>query len=168
MKKSLLICFFGLVSFLGNLKAEEISGYWKMIDRHSGRPACIIAIYEYKERLYGRIIGTYNFLGKVDDNIYHPKTRAAGVVGNPYFCGMDIIWNLHRRGSKYKGKILDPVKGNVYDAILWIHEGNLIVRGEYLFFGRNEMCVPVEEQDFSMDFKKPNLNEFVPSIPQID
>ena len=72
-------------------------------------------------------------------------------------------------GVKFKGKILDPEKGNVYNSELWIDKnGNLVVRGKLLMFGRSQTWIAADgESDFPKDFKKPNLMELVPSIPEV-
>ncbi|HSX25999.1 MAG TPA: DUF2147 domain-containing protein [Chlamydiales bacterium] len=145
--------------------AEGIQGFWKTINEE-GVAQSIIAIYPYQGLYYGRIIATFDENVKIKDSIYHPVERAPGVVGNPYYSGLDIIWYLEDRGIKYKGKILDPQKGNVYNAELWIENGNLIVRGKLLMFGRNQEWLPVANSDFPKDFKVPDLNTFVPTIPQ--
>ena len=101
------------------------------------------------------------------ETIYSPKERAPGVVGHPFYCGLDIIWDLIDNGVSYKGKILDPQKGNVYNSELWIENGNLVVRGTLLFLGRNQQWVPALSSDFPKEFKKPSIDSFVPVIPQV-
>ena len=81
---------------------------------------------------------------------------------------MDIIWNLQNKNNKLtNGKILDPEKGRIYGAEMWVDNGRLIVRGKLLFFGRNQTWLPVPENEFTANFKKPDLKTFVPSIPKI-
>ncbi len=104
----------------------------------------------------------------MDDSIYKPVQRAPGVVGNPYYSGLDIIWNLADRGSKFKGKILDPEHGDVYNAELWIDQGNLVVRGKLLIFGRSQTWLPATKVDFPQGFKMPDLSKMVPSIPVVN
>ncbi|MGE5195811.1 MAG: DUF2147 domain-containing protein [Anaerolineae bacterium] len=168
VKKIALFSLFCILTLCTTLIAEDIAGFWKSINDKSGKPESIIAIYKYQDKYYGRIIGTFDDAGKMDDSIYNPKGRAPGVKGNPFYCGMDIIWDLHHKGSKYKGKILDPQKGNVYNAQLWVKNGNLIVRGEILFFGRNETWPPAVDSDFPRGFKKPDVAKFDPLIPEVN
>jgi len=125
----------------------------------------MVAIYEYQNKYYGRIIGTYNEEGVMIDTIYHPIDRASGISGSPFYSGLDIIWNLQMKGSKYKGKIVDPRNGNVYKAEAWIEKGNLVIRGKFLFIGKSTIWYPVKEGDFPSDFKKPDTSQFVPLIP---
>lgn len=157
-----------LFLFCSVLVAQDIKGFWKTINENTGKPECILAIYPYKDKYYGRIIGTYDETGKVADTIYAPKGRAEGIPGNPFYCGLDILWDLHERGDVYKGKIVDPRKGNVYKAEVWVDNGNLIVRGKLLFFGRSETWLPTVDADFPSGFKKPDVSKFVPVIPDVE
>jgi uncharacterized protein (DUF2147 family) len=164
MKKILL-----LLTFCTALFAQEIKGLWKTVDENTGHSQCVLAIYPYQGKYYGRIIGTYDEkTGKMTDTIYDPKGRAEGVPGNPFYCGLDILWDLIDRGSKYKGKIVDPRKGNVYKAEVWVEGGNLIVRGKWLFLGRSQTWLPTTDADFPAGFKKPDTSKFVPVIPDVD
>ncbi len=167
--RTLIVLFYWLLFCTGIEGGQEIAGFWKSVNDKSGKPECIIAIYKYEEKYYGRIIGSYDDTGTMNDTIYDPKGRAPGVRGEPFYCGMDIIWNLSNKGkgSRYRGKILDPKRGNIYTAELWIKNDNLIVRGQILFLGQNREWIPALDSDFPADFKKPNLTEFIPSIPQV-
>jgi uncharacterized protein (DUF2147 family) len=147
---------------------EDIAGFWKTVNEKTGKAESVVAVYKYKDMYYGRIIGTFDENGNMTDNIYHPIERAPGVVGHPFYSGLDIIWNLRPSGSKFKGKILDPEKGNKYNAELWVEKGILVVRGKVLFFGRSQKWPPMADSDFPPDFKKPDVNEFVPVIPQVE
>ena len=147
--------------------AQDILGFWKTIHEKTGKPQCIVAIYEYQDKYYGRIVSTYDENGVMKETINAPQERAVGIIGKPFYCGLDLIWNL-KKGSKCKGKIVDPKKGNIYRAELWVEEGNLIVRGKLLCFGRNQTWVPALDSDFPANFKKPDVTKFVPVIPEVD
>ncbi|HSW87388.1 MAG TPA: DUF2147 domain-containing protein [Rhabdochlamydiaceae bacterium] len=166
MKKILLISSFCLFAFCSKLAAQDISGFWKKVGK-DGQTRCVVAVYEYQNKYYGQIIATYDKKGQMSETIYKPKGRAPGVKGNPFYCGMDFIWDLQHKGSRYKGRILDPQRGKVYQSELWVKDGNLIVRGEILFFGRNEEWFPVKDTDFPSDFIKPDLKKLIPIIPQV-
>lgn len=155
-----LIFLFAVQSLLA---AEGIGGFWKTINEE-GVAQAVIAIYEYEGLYYGRIVGSYK-KGVMNDTIYTPIVRAPGVVGQPFYSGLDIIWYLQNRGIKFKGKILDPQKGHVYNSELWVENGNLIVRGKFMMFGRNQTWVAATPDDFPKDFKIPDLTTFVPVIP---
>jgi uncharacterized protein (DUF2147 family) len=166
--KTFFVTILCVLNFCSTLFAQDISGFWKSVDEKSGRVQSMVAIYEYQGKYYGRFIGTYNAKGEVNDTIYAPKDRASGVKGHPYFAGLDFIWNLQEDHSKYRGKILDPESGKVYNAQLWIKEGNLVVRGHILFFGRSQTWIPASESDFSPSFKKPDPTQFTPVVPEAD
>jgi uncharacterized protein (DUF2147 family) len=145
---------------------DGIGGLWKSIDEKTGKPQCVVAIYNYQGVYYGRIIGTYDDAGRMKETIYNPQGRAPGVVGSPFYCGLDFIWGLKNEGdAKYAGRIMDPEKGSVYHAELWVQNGNLIVRGELLFFGRNQTWLPALKTDFPKGFKFPDTSKFTPTIP---
>jgi uncharacterized protein (DUF2147 family) len=160
-----LLCF--LLASSSLFARSSITGFWRSINEKTGQTQCIVAIYEYQDVHYGRIIGTCNHNGKVDDTIYAPRGRAPGVVGTPHYAGLDLIWDLRKKGSRYKGKIVDPEKGRIYDAKVWAEDGNLIIRGELLFFGRNITWFPALDSDFSEEFKKPDVSQFVPIVPLV-
>ncbi len=166
MRKTFLSLFF-ILALCTSLFAADIEGFWKTMDKNTGKPRCIVALYPYQGMYYGRIIATFDENGKMADTIYKPQKRAPGVWGNPYYCGLDLLWNLQNNGNRYKGKIIDPEEGKIYRAEVWTQNGNLIVRGELLFFGRSEVWLPMKASEFPKDFKKPDLNSFVPVIPQV-
>jgi uncharacterized protein (DUF2147 family) len=158
----ILITFF-MLAFASVLSAEDVKGFWKRLNGKTGNTQCVISIYEYKGLYYGRIIGTFHSDGKMKDNIYSPIYRAENVDGSPYYCGLDLLFDLKTSGSKYRGKIVDPRSGNIYTAVIWNKEGNLIIRGELFIFGRSETWFPLEEGDFPPDFKMPDSKQFVPT-----
>lgn len=166
MKKALFFSTLYLFACCSGLVAQEITGFWKSLNDKTQIIQCVIAVYEYKDKYYGRIIGTYDDNGKLVDDIHAPTFHAPGVAGHPYYAGLDLIWNLRQKGSKFKGKIIDPQKGGVYNSVLWIRDGNLIVRGELLVFGRNTTWYPIEAGDFPEGYKMPDVASFVPVIPE--
>jgi uncharacterized protein (DUF2147 family) len=170
MKKALMAFVFILISsFNLAFAAGNIVGFWKTIDEDSGKPQSLIGVYEHQGRYFGRIILTYDDNGNVADTIYAPKERAPGLVGKPYYAGLDLIWDLKQNGNKFTdGHIVDPEKGKIYGAELWVNsQGELIVRGKLLFFGRNQTWPAANEGDFPADFKKPDLNSLIPTIPRV-
>lgn len=168
MKEKILLSILFILTFFSGLFAESIGGFWKSIDEESGKARSLVAVYEYEGKYYGRIIGTFDDNGnKIDETIYSPKSRAPGVVGDPYYCGLDFIWDLKPKGYKYKGKIMDPREGKVYTAELWVADDKLIVRGELFIFGRNQTWLLAEDRDYPKGFKLPDVSTFVPVIPEI-
>lgn len=149
------------------LGAVDIEGFWKTIDDKTHKARSIVGIYPYQGKYYGRIVATLDENGKVHDTLNKPEERAPGVEGDPFYSGLDLIYELQDDGSQqYKGgKIVDPDEGKVYNAHLWVQDGKLIVRGEVLVFGRNQEWIRANDSDFPPDFPKPDMSKFVPSIP---
>lgn len=176
MKKYLLAtaiffaCLFQSCSMFNKVGPDEeggIIGLWKSRDQHSEKPRSLVAIYRYQGKYYGRMLATYDDNGKIKDTILEKKDKAPGVVGNPPYCGMDFIYNVEKEEDedRYKGKIIDPEKGNVYDAEFW-REGNvLIVRGEVWIFGQNIPWQMASKKDLPEGFKMSEIKSFVPVIP---
>lgn len=123
--------------------AEKITGIWKSISDKTGLVESVSLIYEYKGKIYGRLLVTYEEDGSLAD----PKEKSLKVKGEPPFIGLDFIWNLEDRGKKWsRGKILDPLPGKIYSCDLWIDKGNLIVRGKIGPFGRSQTWVPLKNR----------------------
>ena len=117
MRKSWVLLCVSLMVLCTTGKANEIVGFWKSFHEKTEKAQCIFAVYEYENRYYGRIIGTYDSVtGEMVDTVYSPKKRAKGLVGDPFFSGLDIIWNLRYKDPKYKGKVIDPQSGSTYDV----------------------------------------------------
>lgn len=155
----------GLVFLWRLFAAEDIQGFWKSLDDY-GKPQCIFGIYEHEGFHYGKIIGTYNDEGKMEDTIHNPEARAEGVIGTPHMCGLDIVYYLQDMGQRFAGKIVDPTKGKVYNCEIWRAGEDLIVRGKVLMFGRNITWYHAAKEDFPKDFKMPDLKTLTPTLPQ--
>lgn len=161
---SFTLLFLLLFSYV---RANDITGFWMTLNKKTKTPSSIIAIYPYEGQYYGRIIATYNSEGVIDDTIYNPKDRAPGIIGNPYYSGLDIVWTTRStQNSKHKGYVVDPTKGKTYTAKLWKDGENVILRGELLIFGKNVTWPPFPEAHFTKDFPKPDLATFIPTIPK--
>ena len=164
--KKLLTSF--LLCVLAAVFAEDPTGFWQTVNDKTGKPSSVIAVYPYEGNYYGRIVATYNKEGELDDTIYNPKDRAPGIEGNPYYSGIDIVWDMKpAKKERYKGSITDPRAGKVYRAEIWRDGANLILRGKVFIFGRNIAWLPFPESGFSSEFKKPDLTKFVPIKPII-
>lgn len=150
------------------LVADDMTGFWQTMNKETGQPSSVVAVYRYKEEYYGKIIATFNDDGTLYETLEHPISRAAGIEGKPYLCGLDIVWNAspNARGGKASGYVVDPRNGKVYDADIWRKGNNLILRGKVFIFGRNVTWPAFPEQNFSTNFKKPDLSTFVPNTPQ--
>ena len=166
--RKLWVCVLLFFCISSSLFADEITGFWQTINKKTKLPSAVIAIYPYQGKYYGRIIATYDSKGEIDETIYAPKDRAPGVIGHPYYCGLDIVYDARSKsGGTYKGYVVDPKKGNVYTAELWKDNENLILRGKLFIFGKNVVWPPFPEENFNNDFKKPDISKFVPVIPKV-
>jgi uncharacterized protein (DUF2147 family) len=169
IKKISLLSLLSVFTFCSSLMAQSIVGLWKTINDKTMKAESVVAVYEYQGKCYGRIIATFNKeSGKIDETIYNPKTRAPGVKGHPYYCGMDLMWDLEKTRFTYKGKIIDPEHGKIYTCETWVKNGDLIVRGEVFVFGRNEVWLLAKDSDFPSGFKQPDTFQFIPVIPQVE
>lgn len=151
-------------------EAEDIRGLWKSTDQHSDKPRALVAIYKYQDQYFGRMLATYDEKGNINDTILEKKERAPGVVGNPPYCGMDFIYNVVQEEDneeRYKGKIIDPEKGKVYTAELWLSGDDLIVRGEIWIFGKNIPWHKASKSDLPNGFSMSDIKKFVPEVPEV-
>ncbi len=160
MKNFLIFLFLACTGFA----TQDIVGFWKTVNE-DGVAQSIIAVYDYKGIRYGRIIATFGDNGKIDDSIYKPKKRAPGLEGEPYYSGLDIIWNLQDGGASFFGTILDPEHGKTYNAELWVKNEALKVKGSLFVFSRTQTWFPVVKEDLPKGFKLPDMKKFVPAIP---
>ncbi len=153
---------------------KDIRGLWKSRDQHSDKPRSLVAIYKYKDMYYGRMLATYDDEGQINDTILEKKSKAPGVVGNPPYCGMDFVYdvkeeeNNDKGNPKYKGKIIDPEKGKVYNVELWLDGQDLIVRGEIWIFGENIPWHKASKKDLPKGFSMADIKKFVPKVPQTE
>lgn len=168
MRNLLLLLFTYFLSLCNAMEAGDVTGFWKIPNEKTGKIEGIVGVYQYEGKIYGRIIAAVEKNGTIIDTLYTPKNRAAGVEGNPYCAGLDIIWNLRAIGNKYTdGKILDPQKGKLYSAEMWTDGNKLVVRGKIWVFGENRVWYPTVDEDFPPNFVKPDLTTMIPSIPKV-
>ena len=85
---------------------------------------------------------------------------------------MDFVYDVKKEenkggeNDKYKGKIIDPEKGKVYDAEFWLSGNDLIVRGELWIFGKNIPWHKASTEDLPKGFSMSDIKHFVPVIPK--
>lgn len=164
MKKLFILSF--LLLFCCSLMARDIGGFWLTMDEKTNKPSSIVAIYPYQGQYYGRIIGSFNDKGEIDDSIYAPKGRATGLPGKPYYSGFDFVYHAtYEGGGRFAGYVMDPRDGKIYNAELWRKGTDLIMRGELFMFGSSRVWPPCPDNLFNDKFKKPDLSTFVPVIP---
>ena len=125
MKKLVLII---LVLFSMNLSAQSrgVIGKWNTIDEVTGKAMSVVEIFEYNNKIYGKVI-----------DILNPKNRnntckdCPGEDQNKPILGLTIIKGLSKDGTEYNdGKILDPKSGKLYKCYIELESTNkLKVRG---------------------------------------
>lgn len=164
MKKTLLIITVLISSFL--FSGEKITGVWKSVSDTTGLVKSISVIYEYQGKVYGRVLVTYDDQGNLVDTVANPIERAPNIQGEPYYAGLDFIWDMEDRGKKWsKGKIMDPEPAKVYSCDMWREGENLIVRGKVGPFGRNQTWLPLNKlSELPEGVEIPT--DFTPKIPK--
>ena len=121
-----------LVLFSMNIYAQGhgVIGKWNTIDDATGKAMSVVEIFEYNNKIYGKVI-----------EILNPKNRnntckdCPGDDHNKPILGLVIIKGLVKDGLEYNdGRILDPKSGKLYKCYIEL-EGTdkLKVRG-YLGF----------------------------------
>ncbi|WP_105102007.1 DUF2147 domain-containing protein [Microbulbifer pacificus] len=139
MKKLYLAIAAVLASLLlsTQLAFADVVGRWKTIDDETGQPKSIVEIYEQGGKYYGRVV---DLLMKPDDTVCD---ACPGALKGQKIVGMNVITDMVKAGDVYEGgKILDPVKGKVYDCKMWEEGGKLMVRGYLGFFYRTQTWYP--------------------------
>ncbi len=151
--------------------ADNILGLYKQMDDKSGKPETIVLLYSYQGKIFGRMMASYDeTTGAIKDTIYEQKSKAEKLEGDPAYCGMDYLYNLEDKGKEYRGEIIDPRDGKVYDCRIWRDSNKLIVRGQLKTFGfllgRNQTWLAASATDLPADFVMPDPATFVPVIPK--
>ncbi len=146
--------------------ADDVTGLWRGVDENTGDSTMFTYIYEYRGRLYGRMVVTFDE-GVMKDQMGESGDVADLWVGDPNYAGMDIIWEMEDRGKKWKrGNICDPKEGKIYASEMWKDGRNLIVRGKIGPFGRNQVWLPVTPSDLPPGLDYGNPSSWVPVIPE--
>ena len=164
-----LISFVSMLLFAaaGLSSAESVIGLWRGVDENTGESTMFTYIYEYRGKLYGRMVVTFDE-GIMKDQINKPGDKAELWVGDPPYAGMDIIWEMEDRGRRWKkGSICDPKEGKLYASEMWRDGDNLIVRGKIGPFGRNQTWPPVRTRDLPAGLDYGNPSSWIPVIPEL-
>lgn len=165
MKKIILLNLLVSISVC-SFSAETITGLWKSVSDETNHVNSITLIYEYQGKIFGRLLVTYDESGNLLDSIANPQEVAENVKGDPFYAGLDFIWNMQDKGKKWsKGKIMDPEPAKVYSCDMWLDGENLVVRGKIGPFGRNQTWLPLKDlSELPSDVNVPE--NLTPQIPQ--
>ena len=120
--------------------SQTIFGKWKTIDDVTGKEKGVVEIYEFKGKVYGRVIEIF------EESKKHVKCeKCDGEEKNKPVMGMNIIKGLTKDGDVYNGgKVLDPKIGKWYHCKISLDgKDKLIIRG-YIgipLFGRSQTWI---------------------------
>ena len=119
---------------------QTIFGKWKTIDDINGKEKGIVEIYEYKGKVYGKVIEIFEA-----DKKHLKCDKCEGDDHNKPILGMNILRGLKKNGDAYEGgKIIDPKNGKSYHCKITLEgKDKLVVRG-YIgisLFGRSQTWI---------------------------
>ncbi len=170
-RKLILLLLIVIIMGSSLLAAGELPdaiGFWKSIDSKQGFTTSIIAVYEHETKLFGRVVVSYDEkTGELVDTLDNPSKQVEKLPGNPLLITIDLFWNLVPDGNKWRGgRILDPRSGRMYACDCWVQDGDLIIRGKVGPFGMNNVFYKVYTHEFPPNFSIPDLQGFIPNIPE--
>ncbi len=136
--KGILLSIFILISAISISQTHGVVGKWKTIDDHTGKPVAVVDIFEFKGKIYGKVIDVYNPKNKT-----RVCENCSGSDKNKPIVGLTVIKGLTKEGDEYtNGKILDPKSGRLYQCFIALEDHDkLKVRG-YIgisFLGRSQI-----------------------------
>lgn len=144
MKRIASIFSFALAMIVSTtMMAQSPVGIWKTIDDESGEPKSHVEIYEKDGKFYGKVV---KLLEKATTDVCGP---CPGERAGKSLIDMDILWDLEPYKDYWSyGQIIDPGKGKIYKASVWLEDENTLkVRG-YIgisALGRNQNWYRVTE-----------------------
>lgn len=107
-------------------QSQSVVGKWTTIDDETGKEKGIVEIFEYKGKIYGRIIEIFE-----QEKRHYKCERCEGEDKNKPILGLVIIKGLSKKGDVYEGgKITDPKNGKSYHCKITLQgKDKLVVRG---------------------------------------
>ena len=118
-------CALGAHAAPGKQAADKnIYGYWKSLDKDSGKTQSIISLWEDKGKLVGKVVKTFP-----RPNGDKPQERCTECSGNQKdkpVVGLIFLWGLQldeENPRKWvEGKVLNPEDGKTYNAELTLSD----------------------------------------------
>ncbi|MFM2214512.1 MAG: hypothetical protein RL427_1775 [Bacteroidota bacterium] len=106
--------------------SQTILGKWTTVDDETGKEKGIVEVFEYKGKIYGRIIEIFE-----QDKRHFKCEKCEGDDKNKPILGLIIIKGLTKKGDSYEGgKIIDPKNGKSYHCKIKLDgKDKLVVRG---------------------------------------
>ena len=103
-----------------------ILGEWITVDDASGEQKSVVRIYQADNgKYYGDIIELFG-----EDADTAVCDACEGEDYNKPIVGLTIIRDMHlEKGELRGGKVLDPDKGKIYHAKVYLKDGKLVLRG---------------------------------------
>jgi uncharacterized protein (DUF2147 family) len=96
---------------------KTVFGYWKAVDKDTGRIQSIFRLWEDKGKLLGKIVKLYP---KADGTKQTVCSECSGKLKDKPVEGMIFFWNFQRdEGSNTKwvdGRVLNPEDGKTYNC----------------------------------------------------
>jgi uncharacterized protein (DUF2147 family) len=136
--KRILLSIIILISTVSISQTHGVVGKWKTIDDYTGKPVAVVDIFEYKGKIYGKVIDVYNPKNKT-----RVCENCSGSDKNKPIVGLTVIKGLTKEGDEYtNGKILDPKSGRLYQCYIALeNQDKLKVRGYigFSFLGRSQI-----------------------------
>jgi uncharacterized protein (DUF2147 family) len=120
--------------------SSSVVGFWQTIDDETEKPKSIVQLYEKDGKVFGKVT---DLITKPDDSVC--KKCKGDLKGQP-IVGMDIVTGLSAKDDAFQGgEILDPAKGKIYDAKIWLeNDDTLKVRGYLGIFYRTQTWFRVQ------------------------
>ncbi|MGI6432574.1 MAG: DUF2147 domain-containing protein [Sphaerochaetaceae bacterium] len=167
MKKVLvLLTAFVFFSFKAHASTEVV-GLWKSVDARKGFTTSVMVVYEYQQRLYGRVIISYDEkTGALVDSWQEPSLRIERLAHKPLVVQHDLFWGLSLDNQKWVGgTIIDPRSGRTYGCDVWIEDNLLVIRGKLGPFGMRQIFYPLQPYELPVEIGAPVFQNIIPSSP---
>jgi uncharacterized protein (DUF2147 family) len=132
--------------------SATVVGFWQTIDDETEKPKSIVELYEKDGKVFGKVT---DLITKPDDSVC--KKCKGDLKGKP-IVGMDIVTGLSAKDDAFQGgEILDPAKGKVYDAKIWLESPDTLkVRGYLGIFYRTQTWYRVQAPTAAPAVDQPN------------
>ena len=159
-----VVILFIMVAHLSPAINSSPIGFYKTVDSKENFTTSIIAVYEWREELFGRIIVSFDEKdGDFLESYLAPKKIAHKVANAPLLLNMDFFYGFTQADEKWiNGHIIDVRSGAIYKGQVWESDEGLILRGMFGPFGLKYLFYPAYTEDFPEWVPVPSLSSFIP------
>jgi len=167
--KILLLLFLLVIGAFLAYAADDIAGIWAIIDDKENAVGAYVLLYMHEGKLFGRMLALVEFdTGAIEDTISIQKEKSTKIKGNPPICGMDFVYNMEDRGKDWRGSMLDPDRGKLYNCAIK-HDGDKLIvraslRGTGGILGASQIWVRADPSNIP-EIAIPDPHLLVPVIP---